>query len=202
MAALIGGYFFIKKTLNKRENRPERLVISAPSTLSGGSSVNEAPMVMARSHPDIAARLGAIAARAERGEPGQMTAQPPPSRTNQVERANPFADKFSAASASDQVPLVLARSYPGIAAELGAIAARAERGEPSMMAPRPRGARDEREGVGFPFAENDIMPTSQQTGRSAANREPSGSTYTERSGVESPIVPDLPNGGRRPWNVR
>lgn len=226
LAALIGGYFFIRKTLSKQKNRPgPALAVSAPSPFSDGSSANdEGPMVMARSYPDVAARLEAIAARAERGEPGQtMASQPPRSQQNNrtmQRRENPFTNKGSADFMSEEAPLVMARSYPGIAAELGAIAARAERGELASMVPQqpPLFSQNERErGGGFPFPERDTLPSRQQgtlqpryytpeIGRSAPGREPPGRVYRERSSgdveLESPVVPDLPNGGPRPWNAR
>lgn len=187
------------KRLCKRNDRPEPLVISTPSSASaaGTSPANEAPMVMARSYPDIAARLDTIAARAEQGRTGPAVSQPPPPpfRNDRVERENPFVDGNRAADAQsgdgDEVPLVLARSYPKIAAELGAIAARAQRGESGAMPRQPQSQsppQNSREERGFPFA------------------EPPGRLYTERvssdEGLESPIAPELSYATQRPKNMR
>lgn len=209
LAALFGGFIFIK-TLSKRTEKADLPFISGPSPFSDGSSTNEAPMAMARSYPDIAARLGAIAARAERGEHGQM-APPPPSFQDNADRRqleNPFVDNVSANSMNERAPMVMARSYPGIAAELGAIAARAERGEPGSNIRPPPAAQNQREEREFPFAESDAMPNTQQFGRPAPalGRQSPGSFYTERSsgdvGLESPVAPDLPYRTRGPRNVR
>lgn len=191
VAALLGAGFFIKKKLSKRNDRPAPLVISSPS--SGTSSVNEVPMVMARSYPDIAARLDNLAARAAQGETGSMVSRPPPPafRNNRAERENPFVDngRSTDSQSEDEVPLVLAKSYPKIAAELGAIAARAQRGEPGAAIGRqPQPSQNGREERGFPFA------------------EPPGRPYTESvsgdEGLESPVAPELSNTTRRPRNVR
>lgn len=191
VAALLGASFFIKKKLSKRNDRPEPLVVSSPS--SGTSSVNEVPMAMARSYPDIAARLDTIAARAQQGETAPVVSQPPPPfQNNRVERENPFVDNDRSGDlqSDEEVPLVLAKSYPKIAAELGAIAARAQRDEPgAAMGRQPQPfSQNIREDRGFPFA------------------EPRGRLYTERmssdEGLESPIAPELSNATRRPRNVR
>lgn len=207
----MGAFFFIKKSRSKQNDRSKPLVISSP--LPDTASVNEeGPMIMARSYPDIAARLDTIAARAGQGESGMMmvprTPPPPPppfgnnrperenpfadSNINRPERENPFADNNRSVESQneDEVPLVLAQSYPLIAAELGAIAGRAQRGEPGLNRQQPpQPTQESRERRGFPFAEP------SQKGR------PNNASMSGDEGLESPIAPELSNAARRARNV-
>lgn len=207
--------------------RNDRLRSPSPSDLfSGRPSTDEAPMVMARTYPDIAAQLGAIAARAEQGELGStvhlgMTH----SQNGSDRRGFPFAENGPANSPpTDEALMVMARSYPNIAAKLEEIAARAERGElgPTILQPRP--SQDGGEAKASPFADGGPLPDAperplQETylvppehgsevvdispgiGPSAPRRGPPMSFYSERSSgyvnLESPVVPDIPNATRQ-----
>lgn len=100
----MGAVFFIKKSRSKKDDRSKPLFISSPLPDSSSSFVDdEPPMVMAKSYPDIAARLAAIAARAEQVESLMVPRAPPPppfsSRNDRPERdiENPFADNNRAA---------------------------------------------------------------------------------------------------------
>ncbi|CAN8098169.1 unnamed protein product [Discula destructiva] len=123
LAALIGLFAFLKKRTTKKRTvyvEPRGGSIIVNKSLSFFNHTNDdsddESMIMARAHPEIADKLSAIAYRVANGGHNP----PLPSKSSNNPPAPMTRDP-------------VARTFPGIAAQLDAIATRAEKGDVPLM---------------------------------------------------------------------